>query len=642
MNLLWILFLWPGLNAIPSAPATAEPTSDLVSDLETHLTIGLPLVSRSLAPALPAAICALESGGFALLTQRPARLRLLSSAGVLNDDSWPLPDLFPTPRGIQPLRRGHFIIIDRAGQVGEIDRQGKLVRMLPGPEGRWQAGALSRAPRGVGWLVTDLLHGQLHHLDLDGNVQQSWSGFIEPTGVCSVGDHIWVSDRGWHRLIRFDPRSQQPDPQQGIGDHGAAPGLLASPMGLCAVEDQFLWVSDRDNHRVQFFNGRGFSMHQFGIHSMLPREAMGRLHYPTAVAHDEQAAVVAVIEPSERRVQLFGVRDPEVPVAAAELWQRVDLVSHYGHYWAIQPGGRLLVVSEPDSERVSLLVRDLEIPFELDDVGGPGAAPARFRTPMGIDFLPGNDPSRWVVADRGNQRLQMFQVAWKQQPPLRREPALVQLVRSVDMARLVQQHSPWHSSVPPRLAALACGEGGIIAVADDANQRILLLDRRFRPVGQFEAAGLLQEATAISADGSGFLVADAIGGSLLRFDQGQPQPEVIDGDCRMPVGVDRHPDGSIWYTNGANHSLLRIPPGGGEAQTILGGAGTGERQLFRPRAVRIDEDGSVWVLDHGNHRGVVIDRDGALRHFGSEPYLPDGGVRMRQLKLQQKKLQEQR
>ena len=136
MNLLWILFLWPGLNLTPA------PTSDLVSDLETHLTVGFPLVSRSLAPALPAAICALESGGFALLTERPARLRFLSSAGTLKDESWPLPDLFSSPRGIQPLRRGHFIIIDRAGHVGEIDRQGKLVRMLPGPEGRWQAGAL--------------------------------------------------------------------------------------------------------------------------------------------------------------------------------------------------------------------------------------------------------------------------------------------------------------------------------------------------------------------------------------------------------------------------------------------------------------------------------------------------------------------
>jgi len=44
--------------------------------------------------------------------------------------------------------------------------------------------------------------------------------------------------------------------------------------------------------------------------------------------------------------------------------------------------------------------------------------------------------------------------------------------------------------------------------------------------------------------------------------------------------------------------------------------------LFRPRAVRIDEKGAVWVLDHGNHRGVVISPSGQLRHFGSKPYLP--------------------
>ncbi|MDE0959665.1 MAG: hypothetical protein OSB09_02690 [Planctomycetota bacterium] len=636
MNLFWIVLLWPLLNAEPALP------DERVRDLDQYLALGFPLGSRSLAPALPVAICALEEGGFAILTERPARLRFLQSDGKVRADSWPLPARFSRPRGIQTLSRGHFIIIDRAGHVGEIDREGQLVRMLPGPEGRWQAAALSRAPRGEGWLVTDLLQGKLHHLDPDGHVQQSWSGFIEPTGVCSVGDHIWVSDRGLHRLIQFDPRSQQPDLEQGIGDHGAAPGLLASPMGLCEVGDQFLWVTDRDNHRVQLFSGRGFSMHQFGIHSMLPREAQGRLHYPTAVAYDPRAAVCAVIEPSERRVQLFGVRDPEVAVAAAEQWQRVDLVSHYGRYWALQPGGRLLVVSEPDSERVSVLVRDLEIPFELDNVGGPGDAPTRFRTPMGVDFMPGEEPSRWVVADRGNQRLQMFEVCWQQQPPLRREAALVALVRTVDMAQLVQQYLPWKSPLPPRLTALACGEGGTIAVADDANSRILLLDRRFRPIGQFEAPNLLREATAISADGAGFLVADAIRGKLMRFEVGQLRPQVIDVVCRMPVGVAAHPDGSIWYTNGANHSLLRIPPGGGEAKTILGGGGTGERQLFRPRAVRIDDDGWVWVLDHGNHRGVVISPTGDLRHFGSAPYLPDGGARVRQLKKQQEKLQEQR
>jgi streptogramin lyase len=110
----------------------------------------------------------------------------------------------------------------------------------------------------------------------------------------------------------------------------------------------------------------------------------------------------------------------------------------------------------------------------------------------------------------------------------------------------------------------------------------------------------------------------------------------------VPVGIDRHPDGSIWVTDAAQHALFRIPPEGGDSQVVLRGPGTGKTELYRPRSVQIAGDGSVWVLDHGNHRGVVIDPNGALRHFGSEPYLPDGGVRMRQLKLQQKKLQEQR
>ena len=62
---------------------------------------------------------------------------------------------------------------------------------------------------------------------------------------------------------------------------------------------------------------------------------------------------------------------------------------------------------------------------------------------------------------------------------------------------------------------------------------------------------------------------------------------------------------------------------------MLQGPGTGEKQLYRPRSVQITADGSVWVLDHGNHRGVVLKPDAtdgtivtSIRHFGSPPYMP--------------------
>jgi len=595
-------------------------------DPQDLLALGQPLGAISFAPALPVAICSPGEGeeGFLVVTERPAMIRRIGGDGAFLGDPQRLPALFPRPRGILPLLRGHFLVVDRDGALGEIDGKGRLVRTLPGPPPPWRAGALCHDWMGTGYLVTDLLRGEVHHLDADGGVLRSWSGFTEPVGIATLGDEIWVSDAGIHRLIRWDQQRTTPQVENGIGDHGAAPGLLAAPMGMCRAGARFLLVADRDNHRVQLFSSRGISMHHWGIHSMLPREARGRLHYPVAVAYDEKSKVCALLEPSERRLQRFGLRDPEVPVSAADLWQRVDLVSHYGAYWALQPQGPLLVISEPDSERISILVRDREAPFEVDDVGGPGFLPARFRNPVGIDFMPAAAGPRVVVADRGNRRLQMFEVRWQEVEPLRREPDLAKLVRTVDLELLAATEAGWSSPVPPRLSALACNDDGIIAVSDDANERILLLDGRFQPMGVFRAEGLFRAASAISADRSGFLVADATTGNLLRFTPGDDTPQLISTGSRMPVGVDRHPDGSIWFTNAANHSLLRIPPGGGEPQEILAGAGTGSQQLFRPRAVRIDESGEVWVLDHGNHRGVVISPDGEVRHFGSEPYLPGG------------------
>ena len=598
-------------------------------DLNAILSMGHSLATFSCEPAIPRAICTVQGGGFAVVTERPGRLLFIDVAGQESAASVSLPEQFSRPRGLLPLSRGHFVIADDSGALGEIDRAGRLVRLLPGPTSPWQPGAISMAPHEAGFLVTDLLRGQVHRLDLDGNLQHSWNGFVEPRGVSAVGDQVWVSDRGYQRLLSLDADQESTDVDQGVGDHGAAPGLLSGPMGICSFSDQVMLVADRDNHRIQVFGTHGISMHSWGVHAMVPREAGGRLHYPEDIALDKSALVCAVTEPSERRVQLFGVRDPEVEVEAVETWQRVDLVSHYGEYWAVEDEGRLLAVSEPDSERVSLLARDLEIPFVLDDVGGNGFLPASFRTPSGLDFLPGTAFPRLVVADRGNRRLQMFEIRRNTLSSLRREPWLLALVRTVDLESLAEQTPGWNAALAPRPGAVACMKDRTIAVSDTANARILLLDDRFRPKGILAAKGILKQATAIAADGDGILVADAIAGQLLRFLPEGGRPTVIESGAVIPVGVDRHPDGSIWVTDAGQHALLRLSRQGGDPQVVLQGPGTGEKQLFRPRSVQITADGSVWLLDHGNHRGVVLEtEDGdplkltSIRHFGSRPYLP--------------------
>ncbi len=621
MTSLLVLILWLNPAVVATSPGT--------EDLSGVLSLGHSLGTFSCEPAVPTAICTTPGGGFALVTERPAQFLQIDVAGRKSADAVSLPDRFSRPRGILPLRRGHFVVVDDSGVLGEIDRSGRLVRLLPGPPAPWQPGAIAFAPGGEGFLVTDLLRRQVHLLDLDGHHQRSWNGFVEPRGVCCVGERIWVSDRGYHRLLTLDPDLESVEVAQGIGDHGAAPGLLASPMGLASFSDRVLLVTDRDNHRIQVFGSHGISMHSWGIHALIPREAKGRLHYPETIALDEDALVCAVTEPSERRVQLFGVRDPEVEIEPAEMWQRVDLVSHYGEHWAVEGEQLLVAVSEPDSERVAVMALQPRTPFVLDEVGANGSLPTQFRTPAGLDFLPDRVFPRIVVSDRGNRRLQMFEIRRNQRAPLRREAWLIALVRTVDLAALAAETAGWNADFAPRPGAVACMKDGTIAVADDANQRILLFDERFRPRGILAARGLLEQATAIAADDDGILVADARQGQLFRFlPEGGP-PTVVESAALIPVGVDRHPDGSIWVTDAGRHALLRIPAGGGESQLVLEGPGTGEKQLYRPRSVQIAEDGSVWVLDHGNHRGVVVTTDAddgtvvtSIRHFGSPPYMP--------------------
>ena len=66
-------------------------------------------------------------------------------------------------------------------------------------------------------------------------------------------------------------------------------------------------------------------------------------------------------------------------------------------------------------------------------------------------------------------------------------------------------------------------------------------------------------------------------------------------------------------------------------QPVIGEEGLGPGQLYEPAGVALDDEGNLLVVDHGNHRGVVLTPDGAfVRAFGSKLYVrpamrPDAG-----------------
>jgi DNA-binding beta-propeller fold protein YncE len=100
------------------------------------------------------------------------------------------------------------------------------------------------------------------------------------------------------------------------------------------------------------------------------------------------------------------------------------------------------------------------------------------------------------------------------------------------------------------------------------------------------------------------------------------------GRVRNPTGVAVDGDGYTWVADvGAQRSELgnaisKFDQDGRYVMTI-GRKGTGEGEFDRPRSVKFDRDGCLWVVDAYNHRLQKFDAAGrfltVLGHRGSDP-----------------------
>ena len=142
-------------------------------------------------------------------------------------------------------------------------------------------------------------------------------------------------------------------PVHRIGSWGTFPGQFMEPSGIDASDGHII-VTDRLNHRVQVLDmSTGVTTESWGMHSFLPRQGEGRVHYPADVAVLAHGDIV-VAEPFEERVQRFGATGTEIdkptpspqsvqshfgPVAATDSAQYIWYTRHRS--W---PTGRSLSV----------------------------------------------------------------------------------------------------------------------------------------------------------------------------------------------------------------------------------------------------------------------------------------------------------
>src|SRR5271163_4660693 len=148
-----------------------------------------------------------------------------------------------------------------------FDRDGNLLRTWG--EGIYpRAHGVFMAPDDTIWLTDDADH-TVRRCTLDGKILLTigipgkpspyMSG--EPfhrcthTAMSPSGDYLYISDGyGNARIHKFTPGGKL---LSSWGEPGTDPGQFNIPHNICCDPDGWLYVADRENHRVQVFDGNG-------------------------------------------------------------------------------------------------------------------------------------------------------------------------------------------------------------------------------------------------------------------------------------------------------------------------------------------------------------------------------------------------
>tara|TARA_B100001179_G_scaffold231178_1_gene220449 strand:- start:21 stop:953 length:933 start_codon:yes stop_codon:yes gene_type:complete len=141
---------------------------------------------------------------------------------------------FVRPHGIYIDDTDTLFLVDDGGHfLKKCTKEGKLLKTIgtPSTPAEWQSGGIFNRPTDVtvdseGFLYVSDGYGnsRIHKFDKEGNHVISW------------------------------------------GEPGTEKGQFNLPHNLCLVNDQFLWVCDRENFRVQVFDKEGKWLDQFHFH----------------------------------------------------------------------------------------------------------------------------------------------------------------------------------------------------------------------------------------------------------------------------------------------------------------------------------------------------------------------------------------
>jgi len=415
-------------------------------------------------------------------------------------------------------------------------------------------------------------------------------GDCRASGLAMTPTGLAVSDLRQHRILL-----QHDSGWQSLGQWGEAVGFLDQPAHLFWQDG--LVVTETANHRVQLFAQDGASAGAWGSHELWLHQGLGFLHYPEQ-ALPWPAGHLSILEPLEGRIQVLNY-------SPSPSRGNSNTKPHFGPYLAAGMP-QFLFATDPAHHRAMVLDLRRELPVLVHQWGSRGPAPSQFREPGSLAFFP--TQSRLATLDVPYGRIQWFHLRLEAQGVLRYDSRMSRFDFSENLpAELPREgltlfgagedllflHPPSHRAWLRRRDSQNClplkadwsapsdaerGPNGEIWILDGGNRRIQI----FSEQGQWQrtlAPPALREALqpfGLACDREGFVVSDHLGHRLLFFS----------------------PDGSL--------------------QQVRGGWGSEPDRLIAPQDVLLAPNGTLVAVDRGNHRLVVMDRQGQwlLLHTG--------------------------
>ena len=319
------------------------------------------------------------------------------------------------------------------------------------------------------------------------------------------------------------------------------------------------------------------------------------------------ASVVVVSAATNARAQ---------PALWSELWQRTESEVQIARPCSrpdlthVAAAAGVLVASQPATDTLALYDIGADRFLLATTIGGHGTHANQFDGPSGVAI----DAQRRLlfVSDTNNHRVQVFRLSDAG------APLTVSFAKSIGRQGAGLGELYWPT-------ALSLDASGNLYVIEKGNLRVQVFAPDLTPRRVFGNAQELRDPIGIAAAPSGQLVyvADAgmrrvhtfgddgrvlsvLGGA--RSDTDQPR---MAGKFFYPADLAISKDGTVLVTDCGDHAVQRFDAKGG-VLPLWGRFGATPGALNQPRAIAVDENDRVIVLDFSGRRAQIFTPTGAF------------------------------